>query len=67
MSGNGCRINGMIIITGLRRMVLHGREVIVPIVFLAGVAGSAIKNFAVPLVASSANQRVVSPILGFEF
>lgn len=48
-------------------MVRHGRKEIVPIVFLAGVAGSAIKGFAVPLVASSANLRVVSPILGFEF
>lgn len=67
MSGNGCRINGMKITTGLRWMVRHGRKEIVPIVFLAGVAGSAIKGFAVPLVASSANLRVVSPILGFEF
>jgi hypothetical protein len=67
MYGNGYKMCGMTTTMELLWMGVCGMKEIASIGFLVGVAGSAIKDSAVQLVASSVNLEVVLPTLDFAY
>ena len=66
MSGNGCKMSGMIITMVLLQMGVYGKKEMVSIGFLVGVAGSVIRDSAVRLAVSNASLKVVLLTLDFD-